>query len=100
MSVLTEPQFFFDSPQMKKGDRVILFLSQDKIYGDKPSGNDYAVVNNLQGEYYVDKDTGLIDGFDFANGTLTDFETKIANAAAASSPTSNSTQNATLLSIN
>jgi len=54
VSVITESEITEDSPQFNVGEKAILFLYQKPIFGDKPSGNDYTVVNQLNGKYNVD----------------------------------------------
>ena len=49
VSVITESENMEDSPQFDVGEKVILFLYQKPIFGDKPSGNDYTIVNQLNG---------------------------------------------------
>jgi hypothetical protein len=80
VSVITESQIMEDSPKFKHGERTILFLYQKPLFGDKPSGNDYTVVNQLNGKYDVD-DNGK---------TIADFEKKIT--VALSSPRTNNTR--------
>ena len=55
-------------------------LYQKPIFGDKPSGNDYTIVN----QYGID-DNGMV-----GNISIADFEKKITNAL--SSPRTNFTQ--------
>ena len=63
VGVITESQIMEDSPQFNVGEKVILFLYQNPpIFGDKPSGNDYTVVNQLNGKYGID-DNG--DGWQY-----------------------------------
>jgi hypothetical protein len=50
IGVITESQILEDSPKFKLGEKVILFLYQEPIFGDKPSGNDYTTVNHEQGK--------------------------------------------------
>lgn len=50
VSVITESEIMEDSPQFNVGEKVILCLYQKPIFGDKPSGNDYTVVNQLNGK--------------------------------------------------
>ncbi len=80
VGVITESQIVEDSPKFKLGERVILFLYQEPVFGDRPSGNDYTTVNLLQGKYDVDDNSTLI----------ADLEKKINDALA--SPTTNITQ--------
>jgi hypothetical protein len=90
VGVITESEIMEDSPQFNVGERTILFLYQKPLFGDKPSGNDYTVVNLLQGKYDVD-DNGQVGGLDLGvNGmSIVDFEKKITNALA--SPKTNNT---------
>jgi len=94
VNVISESEIYEDSPKFKQGDRVILFLYQKPLFGNKPSGNDYAIVNSLQGQYGVDDNglvSGLVSGDVFVNDmTIAGFEKKITDALA--SPESNSTQ--------
>jgi hypothetical protein len=83
VSVITESEIMEDSPQFNVGEKAILFLYQKPIFGDKPSGNDYTVVNQFNGKYSVE-DNGMV-----GNISLTDFEKKIKNE---SSPKTNFTQ--------
>ena len=48
--VITESEIMEDSPQFNVGERTILLLYQKPLFGDKPSGNDYTVVNELNGK--------------------------------------------------
>jgi hypothetical protein len=82
IGVITEPDFYEDSPKMKIGELVILFLNHDKLYGNKPAGNDYAVVNFEQGKYAIRNGlvTGLAADSDTRNMTIFDFEKKVFNA--------------------
>jgi hypothetical protein len=84
ISVVTEPEIYEDSPKMKIGELVILFLNHDKVYGDIPAGNDYAVVNFDQGKYEIENGlvTGTATDFDTLNMTIFDFEKKVFNAMA------------------
>ncbi len=85
--VITESQ---NSPHFKVGEKTILFLYQNPpLFGDKPSGNDYTVVNFLQGKYEVD-DKGHVGGLDLGiNGmSIEDFE-KISDVL--SNPKTNNT---------
>ncbi len=50
VGVITESEIMEDSPQFNVGERSILFLYQKPLFGDKPFGNDYTVVNLLQGK--------------------------------------------------
>ena len=84
MSVITESENMEDSPQFNVGEKVILFLYQKPIFGDKPSGNDYTVVNQFNGKYGID-DNGMV-----GNISIADFEKKITDAL--SSPKTNFTQ--------
>ena len=84
VSVITESENIEDSPQFDVGEKVILFLYQKPIFGDKPSGNDYTIVNQLNGKYGID-DNGMV-----GNISIADFEKKITNAL--SSPRTNFTQ--------
>ena len=84
VSVITESEAMEDSPQFDVGEKVILFLYQKPIFGDKPSGNDYTIVNQLNGKYGID-DNGTI-----GNITIADFEKKITDAL--SGPKTNFTQ--------
>ena len=59
-------------------------MYQKPIFGDKPSGNDYTIVNQLNGKYGID-DNGMI-----GNISIADFEKKITDAL--SSPKTNFTQ--------
>lgn len=92
VGVITESEIMEDSPHFKLGERVILFLHNDLVFGDKPSGNDYTVVNFLQGKHELDEN-GLIRGFnmEIEGMTIADFEKKIIDTL--SKPKSNSTQN-------
>ena len=84
VGVITESQIMEDSPHFKIGEKAILFLYQNPpLFGDKPSGNDYTVVNQLNGKYGVD-DNGMV-----GNISLADFEKKIKDE---SSPKTNFTQ--------
>ncbi|HTH23187.1 MAG TPA: hypothetical protein VL854_13295, partial [Nitrososphaeraceae archaeon] len=65
-------------------EKVILFLYQEPIFGDKPSGNDYTIVNQLNGKYGID-DNGMV-----GNVSTADFEEKIKDAL--SSPKTNITR--------
>src|SRR6476620_1842779 len=76
VSVITESEAMEDSPQFDVGEKVILFLYQKPIFGDKPSGNDYTIVNQLNGT--------------IGNITIADFEKKITDAL--SGPKTNFTQ--------
>ena len=80
VGVITESEIIEDSPQFDEGERVILFLYQEPLFGNKPSGNDYTVVNLLQGKYEVDN--GQVGGLDLGvNGMpIVDFEKKITDA--------------------
>jgi hypothetical protein len=91
VGVITESQMMEDSPHFKVGDKTILFLYQNPpLFGDKPSGNDYTVINLLQGKYGVD-DKGLVKGLDVEGGlAIADFEKKITDAL--SSPRINITR--------
>jgi hypothetical protein len=60
------------------------FLHQKPIFGDKPSGNDNTIVNQLNGKYGID-DIGMV-----GNISVADFEKKITDAL--SSPKTNFTQ--------
>jgi hypothetical protein len=84
ISVVTEPEISEDSPKMKIGELVILFLNHDIVYGDIPAGNDYAVVNFDQGKYEIENGlvTGTATDFDTLNMTIFDFEKKVFNAMA------------------
>lgn len=84
VSVITESELMEDSPQFDVGEKVILFLYQKPIFGDKPSGNDYTVVNQFNGKYNID-DNGMV-----GNISLPNFEKKITDAL--SSPKTNFTQ--------
>jgi hypothetical protein len=96
VGVIAESQIMEDSPHFKIGEKAILFLYQNPpLFGDKPSGNDYTVVNSLQGKYDVNENGltgGLVGGSDvFVNDiTIADFEKKISNAL--SSPKTNITR--------
>ena len=84
VGVITESQIMEDSPHFKIGEKAILFLYQNPpLFGDKPSGNDYTVVNQLNGKYGVD-DNGMV-----GNISIADFEKKIKDE---SSPKTNFTQ--------
>ena len=83
VSVITESEIMEDSPQFNVGEKVILFLYQKPIFGDKPSGNDYTIVNQLNGKYGID-DNEMV-----GNLSLADFEKKIKDE---SSPKTNFTQ--------
>lgn len=83
VSVITESELMEDSPQFDVGEKVILFLYQKPIFGDKPSGNDYTVVNQFNGKYNSD-DNGMV-----GNISIPNFEKKIT---ALSSPKTNFTQ--------
>jgi hypothetical protein len=61
-----------------------LLLYQKPLFGDKPSGNDYTVVNQLNGKYGVD-DNGMVGTI-----SISDFEKKITDAL--SGPRTNITQ--------
>jgi hypothetical protein len=50
VGVITESEIMEDSPQFNVGERTILLLHQKPLFGDKPSGNDYTVVNQLNGK--------------------------------------------------
>ena len=81
-------------PKFKEGESMILFLYQKPVFGDRPSGNDYAIVNSLQGQYGVDNNGltgGLVSGNDVfvKNITIADFEKKITEAL--SNPRTNNT---------
>lgn len=94
VGVITESENMEDSPQFNVGERAILFLYQEPLFGDKPSGNDYTVVNMLQGKYDIDDKGltgGLVSGSDvFINNiTIADFEKKINDAL--SIPNTNNT---------
>ena len=54
MSVITESEMMEDSPQFNVGEKVILFLYQKPIFGDKPSGNDYTIVNLFVTDWITD----------------------------------------------
>jgi len=84
VSVITESELMEDSPQFDVGEKVILFLYQKPIFGDKPSGNDYTVVNQFNGKYNID-DNGMV-----GNISILNFEKKIMDAL--SSPKTNFTQ--------
>ena len=84
VSVITESELMEDSPQFDVGEKVILFLYQKPIFGDKPSGNDYTVVNQFNGKYNID-DNGMV-----GNVSTADFEEKIKDAL--SSPKTNITR--------
>src|SRR4029079_10992554 len=84
VSVITESEAMEDSPQFDVGEKVILFLYQKPIFGDKPSGNDYTIVNQLNGKYGID-DNGMV-----GNVSTADFEEKIKDAL--SGPKTNFTQ--------
>ena len=84
VSVITESELMEDSPQFDVGEKVILFLYQKPIFGDKPSGNDYTVVNQFNGKYNID-DNGMV-----GNISIPNFEKKITDAL--SSPKTNFTQ--------
>jgi len=84
VSVITESENMEDSPQFDVGEKVILFLYQEPIFGDKPSGNDYTIVNQLNGKYGID-DNGMV-----GNVSTADFEEKIKDAL--SSPKTNITR--------
>lgn len=84
VSVITESELMEDSPQFDVGEKVILFLYQKPIFGDKPSGNDYTVVNQFNGKYNID-DNGMV-----GNISIPNFEKKIMDAL--SSPKTNFTQ--------
>ena len=84
VSVITESELMEDSPQFDVGEKVILFLYQKPIFGDKPSGNDYTVVNQFNGKYNID-DNGMV-----SNISIPNFEKKITDAL--SSPKTNFTQ--------
>ena len=84
VGVITESQIMEDSPHFKIGEKAILFLYQNPpLFGDKPSGNDYTVVNQLNGKYGVD-DNGMV-----GNISIAAFEKKIKDE---SSPKTNFTQ--------
>lgn len=83
VGVITESEIMEDSPQFNVGEKAILFLYQKPIFGDKPSGNDYTVVNQFNGKYGID-DNGMV-----GNISLADFEKKIKDE---SSPKTNFTQ--------
>ena len=75
--------------------KVISFLYKQQLFGDKPFGNDYTVLNYLQGKMELMKNgrvsTSLVVGSDtFANKmTIADFQKKINQALA--KPISNDT---------
>jgi hypothetical protein len=83
VDVITESEIMEDSPQFNVDEKAILFLYQKPIFGDKPSGNDYTVVNQLNGKYSVE-DNGKV-----GNISIADFEKKIKDE---SSPKTNFTQ--------
>jgi len=94
VGVIAESEIMEDSPQFNVGERSILFLYQKPLFGGKPSGNDYTVVNLLQGKYDVDDNGltgGLVRGSDvFVNNiSIADFEKKISDAL--SNPKTNNT---------
>lgn len=80
VGVITESENMEDSPQFKQGESVILFLHNDPVFGDKPSGNDYTVVNFLQGKHELDENR-LIRGYnpEIEGMTVTGFEKKVAD---------------------
>lgn len=84
VDVITESEIMEDSAQFNVGEKVILFLYQKPLFGDKPSGNDYTVVNQLNGKYGIDNN-GMV-----GNISIADFEKKITDAL--SSPKTNFTQ--------
>jgi len=94
ISVVTEPEISEDSPKMKIGELVILFLNHDKVYGDILAGNDYEVVNFDQGKYEIENGlvTGTATDSDTLNMTIFDFEKKVFNAM--SEPESMGSENA------
>jgi hypothetical protein len=82
LDVISESQLAEDSPKFKQGEKVILFLYKKQLFGDKPFGNDYTVVNYLQGKYGVDENgrvSSLVVVSDtFANKmTIADFQKKL-----------------------
>ena len=95
VGVISESQIAEDSPKFKQGERVILFLYKKQLFGNKPSGNDYTVVNYLQGKYEIDDKGltgGLVSGTDTFSGSITidAFQKKINEAL--SRPPSNDTK--------
>ena len=90
VSVITESEMMEDSPQFNVGEKVILFLYQKPIFGDKPSGNDYTIVNLLKKINTINGKYGIDDNGMIGNISIADFEKKIIGAL--SSPKTNFTQ--------
>jgi hypothetical protein len=94
VGVITESEIMEDSPQFKQGERVLLFLHNDPVFGNKLSGNDYTVVNFLQGKHEL-YENGLIQGYndEIQGMTVVEFEKKIADTLS-KSPQEYDTQSA------
>lgn len=75
ISVFSQPEFVEDAVNLTKGEKVILFLYKERMYGGQ-----YAVVGMLNGKYVIDPN-GLVHGYDIPKPmTLADFEKNITDS--------------------